>query len=310
MRKLLALLLLLVEPALAQTPTTPSVSALVCAYNTVIPSPVAGQFFYVQCDANGKLITSASGAAVTITANSTLTSGFTAGQYLYSDGTKVQARSFGTGVATALGVNIGTAGAFVVNGGALGTPSSGVATNLTGTAASLNAGNVTNLAPVVATTQHGIVIPPSGVSNTPASVTGGSTTEQLLVTIPVPAIPAGASLRLTVLYSLTGVTGTKTPRLYYGAAASGLGGTVYANTATGTTILSVISVYMIRNITTASQIGLGLGAAIAGIGNATGAAVTSSVTTTTATELNISGQLSSALDTFTLQGYTLEIILP
>lgn len=38
----------------------------------------------------------------------------------------------GTGVVTALGVNTGTAGAFVVNGGALGTPSSGVATNLTG----------------------------------------------------------------------------------------------------------------------------------------------------------------------------------
>lgn len=40
----------------------------------------------------------------------------------------------GTGVVTALGVNTGTAGAFVVNGGALGTPSSGTATNLTGTA--------------------------------------------------------------------------------------------------------------------------------------------------------------------------------
>jgi hypothetical protein len=42
--------------------------------------------------------------------------------------------SFGTGVATALGINVGTAGAFVVNGGALGTPSSGTVTNLTGTA--------------------------------------------------------------------------------------------------------------------------------------------------------------------------------
>jgi len=38
----------------------------------------------------------------------------------------------GTGIATALAVNVGTAGAPVVNGGALGTPSSGVATNLTG----------------------------------------------------------------------------------------------------------------------------------------------------------------------------------
>ena len=40
----------------------------------------------------------------------------------------------GTGVATALAVNVGSAGAAVVNGGALGTPSSGTVTNLTGTA--------------------------------------------------------------------------------------------------------------------------------------------------------------------------------
>jgi len=38
----------------------------------------------------------------------------------------------GTGVITALGVNTGTAGAFVVNGGALGTPSSGTLTSCTG----------------------------------------------------------------------------------------------------------------------------------------------------------------------------------
>lgn len=40
----------------------------------------------------------------------------------------------GSGVATALAVNTGSAGAFVVNGGDLGTPSSGTVTNLTGTA--------------------------------------------------------------------------------------------------------------------------------------------------------------------------------
>ena len=38
----------------------------------------------------------------------------------------------GTGVVTALGTNVGTAGAFVVNGGALGTPSSGTLSNATG----------------------------------------------------------------------------------------------------------------------------------------------------------------------------------
>ena len=61
----------------------------------------------------------------------------------------------GTGVATALAVNVGTAGAFVVNGGALGTPSSGTVTNLTGTASiningtvgatTANTGNFTTL---------------------------------------------------------------------------------------------------------------------------------------------------------------------
>jgi len=38
----------------------------------------------------------------------------------------------GTGVTTALGISVGTAGAFVVNGGALGTPLSGTLTNATG----------------------------------------------------------------------------------------------------------------------------------------------------------------------------------
>ena len=46
--------------------------------------------------------------------------------------TKQNTITFGTGVQTALGVNVGTAGAPVVNGGALGTPISGTATNITG----------------------------------------------------------------------------------------------------------------------------------------------------------------------------------
>lgn len=52
-----------------------------------------------------------------------------------------QTNTTGTGVLTALGVNTGTAGAFVVNGGALGTPSGGTLTNATGLpAAAVNAG--------------------------------------------------------------------------------------------------------------------------------------------------------------------------
>jgi hypothetical protein len=58
----------------------------------------------------------------------------TSGQLTYyaSTGTAVSGATTGTGVVTALGVNTGSAGAFVVNGGALGTPSSGTLTNATG----------------------------------------------------------------------------------------------------------------------------------------------------------------------------------
>lgn len=51
--------------------------------------------------------------------------------------------TFGTGVQTALGVNIGSAGAPVLFNGAGGTPSSLTGTNITGTASGLTAGNVT-----------------------------------------------------------------------------------------------------------------------------------------------------------------------
>jgi hypothetical protein len=47
-------------------------------------------------------------------------------------GAAYETTTTGTGVLTALGVNVGSAGAFVVNGGALGTPSSGTLTNATG----------------------------------------------------------------------------------------------------------------------------------------------------------------------------------
>lgn len=63
----------------------------------------------------------------------------------------------GTGVATALGTNVGTAGSPVINGGALGTPSSGVATNLTGTASGLSiGGNATTATTATNATNVGI----------------------------------------------------------------------------------------------------------------------------------------------------------
>jgi hypothetical protein len=64
-------------------------------------------------------------------------------------GNKQATISFGTGVETALGVNIGSAGAPALFDGALGTPSSGTATNITG----LPASGVINTAATLTDTQ-------------------------------------------------------------------------------------------------------------------------------------------------------------
>lgn len=71
--------------------------------------------------------------ATTASASGTVNAG-TAGQLAYyaTSTNAVSGTNAGTGVLTALAVNIGTAGSFVANGGALGTPSSGVLTNCTG----------------------------------------------------------------------------------------------------------------------------------------------------------------------------------
>lgn len=34
----------------------PNPTALVCAYNTSIPTPIAGKFFYVQCNSSGQIV--------------------------------------------------------------------------------------------------------------------------------------------------------------------------------------------------------------------------------------------------------------
>lgn len=75
--------------------------------------------------------------------------------------------TFGTGVQTALGVNIGSAGAPVLFNGALGTPTAGTVTNLTGTASININGTV------------GATTPTTGVFTT---LVAGSTTSLLLGT--------------------------------------------------------------------------------------------------------------------------------
>ena len=84
----------------------------------------------------------------------------------------------GTGVATALGVNVGTAGAFVVTGGALGTPSSGVLTNATGLPVSTGiTGFGTGVATFLATpSSANLLAAVTGSTGTGANVFGTSPT--------------------------------------------------------------------------------------------------------------------------------------
>jgi len=82
-------------------------------------------------------------SAISNTPSGNITATTTQGAVNELDSEKQANISFGTGVQSALGNNIGSAGAPVLFNGSLGTPSSGVATNLTGTASGLTAGNVT-----------------------------------------------------------------------------------------------------------------------------------------------------------------------
>lgn len=96
----------------------------------------------------------------------------------------------GTGVATALAVNTGSAGAVILYNGALGTPSSGTATNLSGTAASLTAGTVTtnaNLTGHVTSTGNAAVLGSFTVAQlsaaiSDADISGTNTGDQTLPT--------------------------------------------------------------------------------------------------------------------------------
>lgn len=123
--------------------------------DTVVGSAVGGSVTSVAQSFTGGLI-SVAGSPITTAGTLALTVAGTSGGVPYFSGATTWASSAalaasaivlgggagaapattatGTGVVTALGVNVGNAGAFVTFNGALGTPSSGTVTNLTGTA--------------------------------------------------------------------------------------------------------------------------------------------------------------------------------
>jgi hypothetical protein len=143
--------------------------------------------------------------------------------------------SLGTGVQTALGVNVGTAGAVVVNGGALGTPSSGTLTSATGLPISTG---VSGLGTSVATAlgvnvgSSGAVVVNGGVLGTPSSGTLTNATGLPLSTGVTGTLPVGNGG--TGATTLTGVLKGNGTSAFTAATA----GTDYVEPATATTFIA------------------------------------------------------------------------
>lgn len=118
----------------------------------------------------------------------------------------------GTGVATALAINVGSVGAFITFNGALGTPSSGTVTNLTGTASININGTVGATTPAAGTfttaTANSFVpnantVPSNGLylpaANTLGWAINSAAELQLTGTALSPAADGGSSLGTTTL---------------------------------------------------------------------------------------------------------------
>ena len=109
----------------------------------------------------------------------------------------------GTGVGTALAVNTGTAGAFVVNGGALGTPSSGNLANCTfptlnqntsGYAEALKSATTTvSVSAATAPTSGQVLTATSGAAATWQTPSGGAGTDTFLVRSPLQNEPPASA---------------------------------------------------------------------------------------------------------------------
>jgi len=145
-----------------------------------------------------------------------------------------------------------------------------------------------------------------GASGTAVSA-AADTNENTLATITVPAGAMGLRgiLRITTSWTTTSSANNKTLRVRF----SGGAGTQYA-TLVYTTSVSAFDVrYIINRDSATSQVG-SMAAKDTGLGAGGGALVTSSVDTTAATTVVITGQKASAGETLTLGSYLVELITP
>lgn len=165
----------------------------------------------------------------------------------------------GTGVVTALGVNTGSAGAFVVNGGALGTPSSGTLTNCGSLPISGISGLGTGVAAALAqavTGSGGIALDTSPSFSTP---TLGVATATSINKVAFTAPATGSTLTiadgktLTANNSIT-LAGTDSTTMTFPTTSQTLAGLGVAQTFTATNTFSQIN-YTNNTVTVTSNAG-------------------------------------------------------
>jgi hypothetical protein len=176
----------------------------------------------------------------------------------------------GTNVATALAVNVGSVGSFVVNGGVLGTPSSGTLTNVTGLPVStgisgLGTGVATALA--VNTGTAGAFVVNGGALGTPSS---GTVT----------------NLTGTASININGTVGATTANTgaFTTISASGV---ITSTLATGTAPFTVASTTQVANLTATNSVNTGI--------TATSTGATNYLTFVTATSGNLPQLVNSSI---------------
>lgn len=149
-----------------------------------------------------------------------------------------------------------------------------------------------------------------GASGAAVALTG-STSETLLATIPIPAGELGlnGAVIVTVYFSMTNNANNKTPRVRFGASGAGLSGSnIHGPVQASVAGYRGQAMIMNRN-SLSSQVTAPAGLGAGGWNTSTGTNPgTSSIDTSAATEIAISGQLATGTDTLTLEYYTVEIL--